>query len=1326
MLFIDDKMYKASDTLKLKVLCLYAYVVEECYTKYLKLFAKRHKLKFDDVYHIASDLSGEGYLERGMFDWFEDKPTWRITPRCCLPLYVFMLTEQPTWVEEFRKLLGNIRGENKYLLWVDSVLKHDSRPFPGGGLTMRAIPYLLPAVQDERFFPYLLQLDSDCFCDLVETALVYASEYDYPELLDKVKVLMSEQKNLSAVETVEMDEMLALYRYYAFGEYAGSRKPQTLYGMLLEAAYALYAGKYKESLGYYSAAMKIRNKYAQEKNVLVGMLNSYLLVLAYVKEGSKDSFKKLEQLINKRTLSIHGGLPAFCIGTYFCDPKRKISLELLNVLMGQKQSGKRLLGYLFVCYSGNALKEPLADDILPKQAILRHELSSFLALTQEEKRELTEKMGGKPLLTSIPVKQSWELVLENLLQNEERTEDSADVRLMYLIRYGHEIEIREQKRLKSGAWGAGKVISYSRYADGNMDYMDDTDKKIWQQWSKSRQYNLTIELALPALVGSDRVYTGSFAPFASVTVTQENPYLVLEKKGDRLKFVSNCQPEQKMESYESSTHIILKKDETHFVVFPLLGKKRHVYQQLLEQAYFPLEAEERLKDFFVRMGDQIEVHSTLLESENSLESRDGQDCICLQIHPQGYEFRILLYAKPFPEGRALFVPGQGMGLVVDEKDGVRYQIKRKLKQEKERFDALVYYIEENEGVAFRQNEVVLQLEQMLDLLEYIYPLGDYYHVEWPEGEQLRLKNAVRPEKWNISLKSDGGWFDIEGTVCLEDETVLDMARLLEMMGNSQEKYIRLNEKEFLLLSDNLRKQLARLEAVAVKRNGKMQVASFQAGLMGGDVLDGELTIHCDDTLKRLREKVAESRNLYAEVPAQLKATLRTYQLEGFQWIARLNSWGAGVCLADDMGLGKTLQSIAYFLYVAHKGASLVVAPASVVGNWKKELARFAPTLCVRVLNDCDERKSCIEQAGKRDVILSSYGLLVSENENIVSKKWNVVCLDEAHTIKNRDTKTSASVMRLQAEHRLILTGTPIQNHLGELWNLFQFINPGLLGSYEHFQQKFIQPIEQEHDKQRQLQLNRIVHPFMLRRTKQEVVEELPDKEDITIPVELSEEEMAVYEIIRRRAKQLVENGGEQVNVVALAEITRLRQAACCASLVERAWKGQCSKIQQLLELMTELKRGGNRTLVFSQFTSFFKLICRHLDDAGENYLYLDGSVPVKKREKLVQEFQEGDSPFFLISLKAGGLGLNLTGANYIIHLDPWWNPAIEQQATDRAYRIGQTQKVTAYHLISSHTIEEKIMRLHESKRNLADALLEGAAVSHKLTAQELMDILEQC
>ena len=250
---------------------------------------------------------------------------------------------------------------------------------------------------------------------------------------------------------------------------------------------------------------------------------------------------------------------------------------------------------------------------------------------------------------------------------------------------------------------------------------------------------------------------------------------------------------------------------------------------------------------------------------------------------------------------------------------------------------------------------------------------------------------------------------------------------------------------------------------------------------------------------------------------------------------------------------------------------------------------------------------------------------------------------------------------------------------------------------------------------------------MLRRTKQEVIEELPDKTEINIPVELSDEELAVYEVIRRRAKQMLEDeqSASGVSVNTLAEITRLRQAACSAELVEKNWKGECSKINALSDLLQEIVDGGNAVLIFSQFTSFLALVRQCLDKQKQPYLYLDGSVPVRQRDQLVQQFQHGDCPVFLISLKAGGLGLNLTGANYVIHLDPWWNPAIEQQATDRAYRLGQRQNVTVYHLISQHTIEEKILRLHQTKRNLADAMLEGTSESHKLTSKDLLAMLDQ-
>lgn len=513
-----------------------------------------------------------------------------------------------------------------------------------------------------------------------------------------------------------------------------------------------------------------------------------------------------------------------------------------------------------------------------------------------------------------------------------------------------------------------------------------------------------------------------------------------------------------------------------------------------------------------------------------------------------------------------------------------------------------------------------------------------------------------------------------------------MTQLLDLLRQSHGNFIRLNETDYLKLNESLLKQLRKLEALTVKEHGQMHISRFNAPLLD-DAMTGELEVQGNRLLDDLRASIRRSMKVEAGVPNTLQATLRGYQLEGFRWMVRLSGWGAGACLADDMGLGKTVQTIAFLLYRAAEGASLVVAPASVVPNWKNELQRFAPTLNVHVLNGADDRKALIDGAGEYDVVLSTYGLLVNAEEPLVSKQWNVVCLDEAHTIKNRDTKTSRVAMQLQASARLILTGTPIQNHLSELWNLFRFITPGLLGSYEQFRLKFIVPIE-EGDKEKQRQLKRIVQPFMLRRTKSEVVEELPEKMEITLPVELSEEEMAVYEVIRRRAKAMLEESNA-VSMSTLAEITRLRQAACSIALTDSRWKGETTKIQMLLDLIAEIKEGNNRVLVFSQFTSFLELVRKRLDEQGEPYFYLDGSVTMKQREELVRKFQQGECPIFLISLKAGGLGLNLTGANYVIHLDPWWNPAIEQQATDRAYRIGQQNRVTVYHLIAQHTIEEK-------------------------------------
>lgn len=357
------------------------------------------------------------------------------------------------------------------------------------------------------------------------------------------------------------------------------------------------------------------------------------------------------------------------------------------------------------------------------------------------------------------------------------------------------------------------------------------------------------------------------------------------------------------------------------------------------------------------------------------------------------------------------------------------------------------------------------------------------------------------------------------------------------------------------------------------------------------------------------------------------------------------------------------------------------------------------------------------------MVLVTYGVITEEIERLEKLRFATAVFDEAHNIKNRDTKAFKSCHRLQADFRIMLTGTLLQNHLTEIWSLFEIAVPGLLGTYNSFSERFVIPVERDHDMSQQRTLKRIVSPFILRRTKGDVLNELPEKNEITVEVELSDEEKAIYDQIRRETQQSLAEGA--INPVqALAALTRLRQAACSPELVDHKLKLVSSKTETFLNLCDELIENNHRALVFSQFTSHLAIIRRELEKKGIAYLYLDGSMTPKERMKLVDEFSNGQMPLFLISLKAGGTGLNLTAADYVIHLDPWWNPAIEEQASDRAYRIGQERQVTVYRLIAKGTVEDKIIKLHSTKKSLADALLEGTEMSARLGRDEILELLK--
>jgi SNF2 family DNA or RNA helicase len=428
-----------------------------------------------------------------------------------------------------------------------------------------------------------------------------------------------------------------------------------------------------------------------------------------------------------------------------------------------------------------------------------------------------------------------------------------------------------------------------------------------------------------------------------------------------------------------------------------------------------------------------------------------------------------------------------------------------------------------------------------------------------------------------------------------------------------------------------------------------------------------------------------------------------------------------------MGLGKTLEAIALLLTRRAGGPALVVAPTSVCRNWLEELRRFAPSL--EVFEYAGKgRAELLEQfrlAPAPNVLITSYALLQHDAGELASLTWNTVVLDEAQFIKNAHSLRARAAFALPARYRLAMTGTPVENHLGDLWSIFHFLNPVLLGSWKHFQLRYLKPIERDRNSEQRAELKALIAPFLLRRVKDDVLSDLPPLTVVRHSVRLSEDEKLRYGLLRRQIHEKLRTayGKRQHKLQIFTELTRLRRFCCHPRLVFPDAPSEASKLSAFLELAEELRDNGHRALVFSQFTDFLQLAREMLDERGIRYAYLDGSTPKEVRHTRVEEFQQGDSELFLISLKAGGFGLNLTAADYVIHLDPWWNPAVEAQATDRAHRIGQARPVTVYRLITEDTIEERIVELHREKRELADALLSGTDdvpdLSHELLSELL-------
>ena len=568
------------------------------------------------------------------------------------------------------------------------------------------------------------------------------------------------------------------------------------------------------------------------------------------------------------------------------------------------------------------------------------------------------------------------------------------------------------------------------------------------------------------------------------------------------------------------------------------------------------------------------------------------------------------------------------------------------------------------------------------------------------------------------------------SLTIDDVPTDEVLGILEALSRSR-RYYRLKDGTFLSL-DNLDawQQPADMLVEAARRDGSrldrdsLVFRAYRSGYLLRLLEESGIPVSADDSVAAVAEEIAGIRPAHPAPAVQIP--LRDYQLRGYQWLYTLDRLRMGGVLADDMGLGKTVQIIALLLATREPSrCSLVVAPTSLTYNWLSELGRFAPDLSAVVISGSAAQRermwSHILSAGDVDVAITSYPLLRRDIAFLDSYAFRFVILDEAQNIKNAGSQIASAVRRLQADTRLALTGTPMENGIGELWSIFDFVLPGYLPPYSVFLRRYQDGMNSEDLRMR-------ISPFLTRRLKQDVLSELPDKAETRLTAAMTPEQRAVYqaalERLRPRIRNLVEDRGlNRSRIEILSAITELRQICCHPSLVLDGYLGGSGKEEMLLELLPSMIKSGRRVLVFSQFTSLLKLLRPKLDREGYETLYLDGDTPAGDRLGLTERFNAGEGQVFLISLRAGGSGLNLTGADVVIHFDPWWNPAAEDQATDRAHRIGQTRKVDVIRLVMGESIEEKVVELGERKKALFDRLITpGESGLSALTEQDIRDL----
>ena len=909
--------------------------------------------------------------------------------------------------------------------------------------------------------------------------------------------------------------------------------------------------------------------------------------------------------------------------------------------------------------------------------------------------------------------------------DEEESLNKTVKRLIWLVSYGLssesseawiEIEPAVQEKGKSGTWKSPELLPWKSFNLPEIrSLLNKVDKQVYRLLKNTKEslgldYSLPENDAIRLLCGAENVYW------------QDEPQqkLLFEEVHPVIEYIEeNSRKSLKWKFPLSPGELHLEEVDDHVFEVCVLNKRLTKLRKESESVLAINNTKEELKSFFDKMPQNLIIEGDEDFSGNG-DSKLETEMIARVIPSNGKSYKIQILAGA---NDMTSIPGQGRRVLSLKRAKENIVWERNLKEER------VLALDLADAATLDFEECILPFEwelsepnKLLSVLESLKN-NPKIKLQWPRGGKVKV-SSVKGGQIQVKASDKKDWFSIEGDLVFDKRSVKLSEIIKSFKGNS--RFVEISKNEFLALSKELMDGLNDIIPLTDQRGECLELHSALSNTLSERLKELPLDVEEDFIFRECLTRMIYSRQLTADLPSGLRAELRPYQLQGYKWLLRMLSSGVGVCLADDMGLGKTVQTLSLLLKLKDQGPSLIIAPTSLCCNWSSESMQFTPEMNVKYYRG-PERTELLGKLGSGDLLIVSYGLILQDIDFLKDIFWNAVVLDEAQMVKNSGTLRSKAIKLLQSKSRLALSGTPVENHVGELWNIFDFLNPGFLGTRSYFQENYALPIEKKIPGKLK-QLKEKVKPFILRRLKKNVLKDLPDSQETIIYVDLNDQEQEIYKankylVTKKLNKSKKEKRQRKNKIEILAEITRLRKMSSNFELSE-VYDGVSSKTAAVLAKVEELLENDHQALLFSQFTSHLDILEDNFKQKGYSYSRLDGSMNPRQRTKAVKAFNSGKCSLMLISLKAGGFGLNLTAADFVLHLDPWWNPAVEEQASARAIRIGQDKKVNVLRFITASTIEEEIVKLHTHKKNITEDLLSGTAAAAKMNIEDLLNLLK--